>query len=343
MRYVIIGAGAIGGVLGARLFQHSADRPPLLVSHGEHGAAIARNGLRLRTFEEDSVLRVEVAHGPGDVRLRHDDVLVLTTKTQQSRTALEQWVDQDVFDDADVRIGSAGDCLPILIATNGIESERIALRLFARVFGVCVWLPAVQVVPGEVILRIGPSSGTFIVGRFGSAADATDRALLERIATDWSASTFKVPIVDDVMRWKYQKLLSNLANALQALVGADADFEALADRLQVEGETVFRMAGIEWASAAEEAEWRAGDFEIHTVAGEPAELGGSSWQSMARGSGSIESDYLNGEIVLIAREHGGRAPLNQLVQGLARAAAASGAGVGSMTVAQLEALLDAEG
>ena len=32
--------------------------------------------------------------------------------------------------------------------------------------------------------------------------------------------------------------------------------------------------------------------------------GGSSWQSLARGSGTIEADYLNGEIVLLGRLHG---------------------------------------
>jgi 2-dehydropantoate 2-reductase len=274
------------------------------------------------------------------VRLRHDDVLVLTTKTQQAVTALEQWVGQDVFDDSGARIGIAGDCLPIFTATNGVESERMALRLFARVYAVCVWLPSAQLVPGEVILRIGPSSGTFIVGRYASAPDARDRALLERVAADWTASTFSVRLVDDVMRWKYEKLLTNLANALQALVGADADFGPIADRLWAEGETVFKLAGIDSATEAEELEWRGNDFEIHAVEGEPAELGGSSWQSLARGSTSIESDYLNGEIVLIAREHGGTAPLNQVVQGLVRAAVAAGAGVGSMTLEQLEAALE---
>ena len=34
--------------------------------------------------------------------------------------------------------------------------------------------------------------------------------------------------------------------------------------------------------------------------------GGSTWQSVTRGTGSVESDYLNGEIVMRAREHGVR-------------------------------------
>ena len=335
MRYIIIGAGAIGGVLGARLAQHSTENRPLLIARGEHGAAIAANGLRLRTPGEDAFVPVDSAAGPAGVVLRDDDVLVLATKTQQAQIALEQWVDAPVFDGRGSRLGTAGELLPVLTALNGVESERIALRYFARVFGVCVWLPAVHLVPGEVILRIGPTSGVFIIGRYGAATDAADDRLLATIAEDWTARSFTVHVVDDVMRWKYNKLLSNLGNAVQALLGAiDEDGVAIANRLQAEAESIYRATGIEWASEAEEAAWRGDVFRIRPVPGAPEQLGGSSWQSLARGS-SIESDYLNGEIALVARLHGMTAPLNATVQRLAREAAASGSGLGSLTAAEL--------
>jgi 2-dehydropantoate 2-reductase len=190
-------------------------------------------------------------------------------------------------------------------------------------------------VPGEVILRIGPTSGVFIIGRYGAATDAADDRLLATIAEDWTASSFTVHVVDDVMRWKYNKLLSNLGNAVQALLGAiDEDGVAIANRLQAEAEAIYRATGIEWASEAEEAAWRGDVFRIRPVPGAPEQLGGSSWQSLARGS-SIESDYLNGEIALVARQHGMTAPLNATVQRLAREAAASGSGLGSLTAAEL--------
>jgi 2-dehydropantoate 2-reductase len=345
VRYIIIGVGAIGGVLGARLAQHSRENPPLLIARGEHGAAIAQNGLRLRTPDEDTVVPVGSASGPDGVVLRSDDVLVLATKTQQAQAALEQWVDAPVFDSDGSPVGTAGELLPVLTALNGVEGERIALRLFARVFGVCVWLPAVHLTPGEVILRITPISGMFIIGRYGPALryaqrpDAADDALLATITEDWTASTFTIHIVDDVMRWKYNKLLSNLPNAVQALLGTiDDDGAAIADRLGAEAEAIFRACGIQWASAAEEAAWRGDLFRIRPVAGTPEQLGGSTWQSLARGS-SIETDYLNGEIALIARLHGMTAPLNETVQRLAREAAASGSGLGSLTAAELTKLL----
>jgi 2-dehydropantoate 2-reductase len=67
--------------------------------------------------------------------------------------------------------------------------------------------------------------------------------------------------------------------------------------------------------------------------------GGSSWQSLARGTGSIEADLLNGEIVLLGRLHGVVTPVNELLQVVANELAASGAPPGSMSEDELRARL----
>jgi 2-dehydropantoate 2-reductase len=46
--------------------------------------------------------------------------------------------------------------------------------------------------------------------------------------------------------------------------------------------------------------------------------GGSSWQSLHRHTGDTETDYLNGEIVLLGRLHAVATPANELMQQLAR-------------------------
>ena len=61
----------------------------------------------------------------------------------------------------------------------------------------------------------------------------------------------------------------------------------------------------------------------------------SSWQSLARGTGSIEADYLNGEIVFLGRLHGVPTPVNLLLQRTAAQAAREGRAAGSMTVEEL--------
>ena len=68
--------------------------------------------------------------------------------------------------------------------------------------------------------------------------------------------------------------------------------------------------------------------------------GGSSWQSLARGTGDIESDYLNGEIVLIGRLHGVPTPVNELLQRRAMAAALTHEPPGQQVAEELLAELD---
>jgi 2-dehydropantoate 2-reductase len=127
---------------------------------------------------------------------------------------------------------------------------------------------------------------------------------------------------------------------VQALLGPGADSRSVADRLVGEAEEVYRESGIEWASEAEEDAWRGDVFDVRPVPGTPEVLGGSSWQSVARGSGSIESDYLNGEIAYLARLCGREAPLNAAVQRLARQAAAAGRPPGAMSPDDLEIALE---
>ena len=64
------------------------------------------------------------------------------------------------------------------------------------------------------------------------------------------------------------------------------------------------------------------DFTMSRLPGQEG-TGGSSWQSLVRGTGSIEADHLNGEIVLLGRLHGVPTPVNAVLQRRARQAAAT--------------------
>jgi 2-dehydropantoate 2-reductase len=67
--------------------------------------------------------------------------------------------------------------------------------------------------------------------------------------------------------------------------------------------------------------------------------GGSTWQSLARGLGSTEADFLNGEIVLLGRLHGVATPVNGLLQRLAGAAAREGRRPGTLPAGDLVRML----
>jgi 2-dehydropantoate 2-reductase len=97
-------------------------------------------------------------------------------------------------------------------------------------------------------------------------------------------------------------------------------------------------AGLAYTSREEEAAKRGDLVQVLPVAGR-RRGGGSTWQSLARGTGSVEVDYLNGEIVLLGREHGVPTPVNLAVQLAVRRAARAGIDAGEFPMAELQDLL----
>ncbi len=340
-RYVIIGAGAIGAGVGGLLAHQGV--PVLLVARGAHLHVMRDRGLTVRTPDETCTVAAPVAGGPDEVQLTTDDVLVLTTKTHQAEAALAEWADAPVTGPDQKVVGTAGSTLPLLTALNGVASETMALRWFARVYGVCVWMPAVLLEPGEVIIRGGPARAAMHVGRAPvELSTEADAELLAEIKTDWESARVLTPTPPDVMRWKYRKLLGNLGNAFQALLGDATHRNDLVERCRNEAKDLIAQAGIPLNTEAEEGEARKA-FTVQPVPGEPARLGGSTWQSLARGTGSAESDYLNGEVVALAHRLGRTAPVNAVVAQLMREAVRSGAKPGDLTDAELRRRLASTG
>ncbi|KOV79470.1 2-dehydropantoate 2-reductase [Streptomyces sp. NRRL WC-3618] len=332
MRYIIIGAGAVGGAIGGRLA--GAGHDVVLVARGAQYEALRAHGLRLVTPDGTHTYRLPTVDGPAGLgELRADDVLVLAVKTQDSEAALAAWGPAPVEGG-----GTAAERLPLLCAQNGVESPRLALRRFRRVYGVCVWLPAAYEEPGVVSAAGAPLTGILFLGRHPHGTDDTVR----RIAADLEqTAAFEAPVVPDVARWQYAKLLTNLGNAIRALSGAadSVDSERLRERVYAEGESVLAAAGIPYASAAEAKERRGDKITLRPLPGtEPG--GGSSWQSLSRGTGTIETDYLNGEIALLGRLYGVPTPLNELLQRLANTFARERRPAGSLPSAELVRLAD---
>ena len=336
-RYVIIGAGAIGGTVGAILTR--AGTPTVLVARGRHAEILAAEGITLRTPDGTFPTVVTSASQPGQLRLTQRDVLIFTTKTQQLDAALQEWVDQPVHGAHGV-IGTAGEQLPAMTALNGVAAEEKALRYFRRVFGVCVWLPAVHLEPGEVIVRSWPVVGQFHIARWPtSVSTQADADLLTELVDTWSDAGIRVRTPEDVAPWKYNKLLSNLGNAVGALSVDPAGASAVVAALRAEGEKVLRHAGIEFVSFETSTAARAGGPTIRPVPGWNAGPSNSTWQSLTRNTGDVETDFLNGEIVRLAHRHGITAPLNAALARAARAAVQNGHGPSHYSAAQLAELL----
>ncbi len=190
----------------------------------------------------------------------------------------------------------------------------------------CVMCPATHLEPGVVLASSSPVTGLLDVGCYPAGIDDRGR----EIAAALERSTFESIPRPDIMRWKYTKLLMNLGNAAEALCGHVDGLGDVITRARSEGAAVLRAAGIDAASREEDQERRGNRMTIKPIAGE-TRGGGSSWQSLRRGTGAIESDYLNGEIVVLGRLHGVHTPVNALLQRLANNAARERRRPGSTT------------
>lgn len=322
MRYIIYGAGGIGGVIGGRLFQ--AGHEVVLIARGAHLAAIQERGLRLRTPDGEYTLPVPAVAHPRDINFRADDAVFLTMKTQDTTAAL-----------ADLERAAGAD-LPIICCQNGVENERLASRRFARVYAMLVAMPATFLEPGCVDGESEPISGVLDTGCYPGGVDT----VIEQVAADIRGSQMSAYADPKPMRKKYTKLLSNLGNAVQVVTGlyrGTPEFSALLSRLRAEAEACYHAAGIEHLPEQDYNTEVRSRYRMGKIAG-AARGGSSTWQSLARGQTTVETDYLNGEVVLLGKLHGVPTPLNATVRRLANQIAAAGATSGQYSIVDIERL-----
>ena len=321
MRFVVIGAGAIGGVVGGRLYEHGYD--VVLVARGEHRDAIHRSGLRLESPDASVTLDIKVFPDPGAVELTDGDVVVLAVKSQDTVGAVQALAP------------AAPRTIPVFSFQNGVDNEPAVLRSFPDVYGVYVMCPALHLVPGVVRASSAPVTGILDLGRYPAGVDTTSEA----VAAALREATFKSEALPDIMRWKYAKLLANLANAVEVVCGLSGVGGPITRRAREEGVACLRAAGIEFASHDEEVA-RRGDLIRPGLVGGPRTTGGSSWQSVSRSAGTVEADHLNGEIVLLGRLHSVPTPVNEALQRHANRIAREHIQPGSMTEEEFLGSLD---
>jgi 2-dehydropantoate 2-reductase len=295
MRFIVYGAGAIGGVLGARLFEAGHD--VVLIARGAHHDKISDTGLRLETPEGTTSLRIRVVGTPAEISFQDEDVVLLAMKSQDTGPAV--WA---------LAEGAPPD-LPVVCVQNGVENERTALRRFENVYGVCVMSPTTHLAPGVVQANSTPVTGLLDIGRWPAGSDE----ITTRVAEALRSATYHSEERPDIPRWKWGKLILNLFNAVEAVCGPGTRTGQLADRIHTEAITCLEAAGIDYVDRKEDSARRGDLLQLRPIAGKRRE-GSSTWQSLTRSTGAIETDYLNGEIVLLGRLCGVPTPANSAIQ-----------------------------
>jgi 2-dehydropantoate 2-reductase len=315
MRTIIYGAGGIGSVVGGHLARTGHE--VVFIGRAGHVNAINERGLQLITPNGTFILRLPAVTIPDQIKFRPDDVVFLTMKSQNTENALKdlQKVTKDV---------------PIFCMQNGVRNEETAAKHFSRVYGVSIRLGAGFLKNGEVIARRDPA-GWLVMGRYPRGNDE----LLEAVAKTLRAAGLLVMVTSDVMPYKWGKLMSNLSNAACAITDAKReDVEFINRAARQELHDLLLEAGIRCILDAQLAEeWP--EFVI--------DLGSkgqsSTWQSLARKQGTVETEYFNGEVIRLAKKLGKQAPVNEGLMRICQEMAANHETPGKYTPEQLGKML----
>lgn len=303
-RIAIIGAGAIGSVLGA--FLSRAGQDVTLIARPAHAEAIRRAGLKVEGRSGEFTAQVRASS-----RLDFQpDYALLTVKTQDVLPALQDNLEH---------LGDAH----VVTFQNGVRSDEFAASLLPRshITSAVVSISATHLTPGAVTV-VYP--GSLVIGRPFEEADGNLEALRGLLSP--AARTL---LSNNIRGVHWLKLLFNLNNAFPALLNENLHqiyrypyMRALAARVIREGLGVTRAAGIRLESLPEVS---VGLFRTLGILPPPLAgllilsrarrieglwpLLGSTLQSLRRGR-PTEIDYLNGEIVRLGEQTGRRTPLN---------------------------------
>ena len=220
MKFAIVGAGAIGAYLGAKL--HRSGQEVHLIARGPHLAAMQDNGVRVIGADEDFTVRPNAANDPREIG--GVDYVILTVKAHGLKQV------------APILGPLLGDDTSIVSTQNGIPwwyfhglgAEWEGTRLESvdpggvvsdaiepsRVIG-CIVYPATVVSEPGVVRHVEGDRLTL------GEPDGSETARAQDLAAAFSGAGFKCRIRKDIRTELWVKLLGNLVfNPVSALTGA---------------------------------------------------------------------------------------------------------------------------
>jgi 2-dehydropantoate 2-reductase len=253
MRICIVGAGAIGGLLGVRLSR--AGHEVTLIARGPHLAAIQSRGLALE-LHDGTRLVADSIRATADLRAAGaHDLVILGVKANQVEAIVD---DLGALMHPDTIVVPMQNGIPWwYFQRHGGPHEGTVVRAVdpagriaagidpARILG-CVVYPAGEIAAPGVIRHV--EGDRFPIGEL----DGSDTARARRVSETFAAAGFKAPVLPDIRAEIWLKLWGNLTfNPISALTHATlVDIcqlpltRDLARHMMLEAQTVAERLGI---------------------------------------------------------------------------------------------------
>lgn len=305
MKIAIIGAGAIGCVLGGYLTEAGED--VVLIGHRDQVSVIKEKGLSIDGIRGEKNIKIEIKEGLTE----KPDLVLLTVKTQDvvgATTQFKPFLSQ----------------VAIVTMQNGVGSDRLLAQVIkkANIINSVVLFGATYLHPGKVLHNF---EGEIIIGRASGKNDSQVIQVQEVLN-----KAFPTVVSENIRGIQWLKLLLNLNNALPGITGevmqktfSDERICRISIRLIKEAVAViviekakikleplpdFPVSRLKELLALPLEESAHIYSQIMTILS-PTPLPGSILQSIKRGR-PTEIDYLNGEIVSLGKRLKVPTPLN---------------------------------
>jgi len=319
MKICIFGAGAIGGLMGAKLAA-KGDVDVTFIARGPHLAAMRENGVKLISEGVEQIVHprcVESAEEAGP-----QDYVLVTLKAHSLPSAARQM--QPLLG-PDTAIVSAVNGIPWwyfhglggayegrIVQSVDPEGQVSALLPPSRAIG-CIVYPAAEVTaPGVIEHSYGDR---FSLGEPDGSRSPRAQALSEALI----AAGFNAPVRPKIRDELWVKLWGNMAfNPISALTTATLDVltgdegqRGVARAMMLEGQRVAEALGVRFAIDVDKRIAGAAEVGAHKT---------SMLQDLERGR-PMEIEALLGAVVELADWVGEAAPISRTVLALVRARA----------------------
>lgn len=301
MKYLVMGAGALGSVFGGKLSLHGHD--VTFVGMDDHLRAMQKHGLTITGIWGDHHIgKVKACYGPSELTGSYD-VVLLSVKSYDTASVITQ-------------------TLPFIHDESLVFSIQNGLGNWETIAGAVGWDRTVgaRVIFGAEIEKPGTARVTVYADKvlLGSPSGTAPRERIELVCEHLNGAGIPTAMCDDIASFLWGKVLYNCSlNALGAILNVPYGL------LQETPEIMAVMRGIirEVFAVAEAKQIKLPYDDAETyyrvlteVQLPPTVLHRSSMlQDMAKGSRLTEIDALNGAISRYGRELGVPTPVNDVL------------------------------
>jgi 2-dehydropantoate 2-reductase len=300
----IIGVGAVGLVMGARLARAGHD-PLLVTRRPEQARRIEQEGVRVEDPTSGRSWSATVRAAAG---------LEEAAPALQGRTAI-LCLRTAQLGEAAHPLARLAPGITVANAQNGMGGDALLASLFPAVIGVVVRLTSTRL--HDAAVRV-TGAGRLVLGAHPAGAGPEVESLAEMLRS----AGYEVGVSQHIAEDRWLKLCINLMSAPNALIRREDHttraFVEIKARLLEEARAILAVAGIDARSC--DRRDRSLDEEIDhqrasLAAGTSARrlpIYNQVWQALSRG-GALEADGYHQRILELARTHAQPAPLNQRV------------------------------